>query len=117
MDVLLQVRAWADEQAVQRVLAPIERALPVVQQPRRTSMRASFMAAPGDDLGLDRGLDRRVTKAVTACGACAARIKDLEAAVKQCASLTLLQRQYGCLYQIAVQRHRQSALWAAVNPS
>lgn len=78
-------------------------------------MRASFMTAPGDDLGLDRGLDRRVTKAVAACGACAARIKDLEAAVKQCAPLTLLQSHDGCPHQIAVQRHRQSALWAAVS--
>ncbi len=68
---------------MQRVLAPMERALPAVQQPRRSSMRASFMAASPDVLGLDKGLDRRVAKAVAACGACAARIKDLEAAVKQ----------------------------------
>lgn len=73
------MRAWADEQAVQKVLAPIERALSAVQQPRRTSMRMSFMSAPGDLLSLDR----RVAKAVAACNASAARIKDMEAAVKQ----------------------------------
>ncbi len=87
----LQVRTWADEQALQRVLVPVERALPAVQQPRRASVRASFMAASADALGLgDRGsLDRRVAQAVAACGACAARIKDLEAAVKLCVAYHL----------------------------
>lgn len=80
------MRTWADEDAAQRVLAPIERALPAVQQPRRASIRASFVTASADALRPDRGssLDRRVAQAVAACGACAARIKDLEAAVKLC---------------------------------
>lgn len=81
----VQIRGWADDYALQKVLVPIERALPEgTPQGRRTSARMSFLGSPGSPLpgSLDASLERRVAKVVAACGACAARIKDLEAAVK-----------------------------------
>jgi hypothetical protein len=84
----LQIRAWADDEALQKVLVPIERALPeAMLQAKRASTGVSIVAALGSPLlasplSQEPNLERRVASAVAACGACSARIKDLEAAFK-----------------------------------
>ena len=50
---------------------------------RRSSVRASFIAAgSGGRTGVDADLDGRVSRLASACRAAAARIQELEAALK-----------------------------------
>jgi hypothetical protein len=82
---------------------PIERALPDVGQPRRATTRLSILLPrPGSLLGQETGLDRHVAQAVAACSACAARIRELEAAVKLC---VLLCMPANCTFMIMVSMH------------
>ena len=74
--------------AARRVLAPLEQAMPDASlasglPARRSSVRASFIAAgSGGRAGADADVDGRVSRLVSACRAAAARIQELEAALK-----------------------------------
>ena len=78
------MRAWAEDVAAKRVLVPLEQAMPDQAVPiRRSTVRASFsMGASGARSG-DGDLDSRVSRLVSSCRAAAARIQDLESALKQ----------------------------------
>ncbi len=70
--------------AAKRVLVPLEQAMPDQALPtRRSSMRASFSVGASGMRSSDADLDARVSRLVSSCRAAAARIQDLESAVKQ----------------------------------
>ena len=80
----LQVRAWAEDMAAKRVLIPLEQAMPDQALPtRRSSVRASFSIGASASRSGDADLDARVSRLVGTCRAAAARIQDLESALKQ----------------------------------
>ncbi|CAL5221203.1 g3352 [Coccomyxa viridis] len=79
-----QVRAWAEDMAAKRVLVPLEQAMPDQALPtRRSSVRASFSIGASASRSGDADLDARVSRLVGTCRAAAARIQDLESALKQ----------------------------------
>lgn len=80
-----QVRVWAEELAVVRVLVPLEQAMPDPGLPsvRRVSMRASVIASSAGRGAVDADLDGRVSRLVSAARAAAARTQELEAALRQ----------------------------------
>ena len=78
------MRAWAEDSAVKRVLVPLEQALPDQSLPvRRSSVRANFSVGAGGVRSGDADLDARIGRLVSASRAAAARIQDLESALKQ----------------------------------
>ena len=78
------MRSWAEDMAAKRVLLPLEQAMPDQALPtRRSSMRASFSVGASAMRSSDADLDARVSRLVSTCRATAARIRDLESALKQ----------------------------------
>ena len=82
------MRAWAEDLAARRVLVPLEQAVPEASlasglPARRSSIRASFITAgSGGRAGADADLDGRVSRLTSACRAAAARVQELETALK-----------------------------------
>lgn len=70
--------------AAKQVLAPLEQAMPeqALLPARRSSVRASFIAGGSVPRGVEGDLDARVSRLVSASRAAAARIQELEGALR-----------------------------------